>query len=1008
MCGKEHGMSKFKPMACGFHSHTDQGSLDGGSTVEAKIIRADKLGRIADCVTDHGTMSALSPHWLAATKMAKGGKTSKPIKSIHGIELYVIDDFRPPKVYKNGKQEPRYNHLTVHFKDKQAYQYFCQLTPTMESRAVVKFGERKPLITKAEIAPISGHITIGSGCRRGMVQGYLLPSEDFDLNTRLKWAEKNYLWLREVAGPGNFFVEVFPHIIDHDWVGPKFKGKAIEKAGHFKQILQKHHVCGPHCASIEHIADECGHMTIPVDIQSDANRFVLAMAKKYSDPVIISEDSHVAGPEDKIVQDVRLGNGNEKWKFYNNYCMRDSDEWADNLKKQLDVPERDIEEWIDNSYKFVDLFSGYKMETSKDRILLPTIEMVYNESTNTKVKLYQLIDKHKRMLPRDHPQYQIYKERLEMEISVLADNGIADFLPYIFVIEDAAEFARANDILFNTRGSAGGSLIVYLLRISVTDPIKYKLPFERFITLGRILSGSLPDIDTDWQDKSLIIDYLLKKYGKSAALISTNMMLRVKLSVRDVERYKLGYVSDETNDMLRMIKPNAALSDKDWLYGYTNKTTGEFVQGFLEKDDPYAKQLKKYAETKEWWPDVMKCLSITKTKGVHAGGVVITPNSVCDYMPLIVPKSDGILATAYTMKNVEAHGGVKYDFLGVKTLASLGISMRALRERKGINLEWGEFPHDPDVYTEVIHKGFLAGLFQISTPTMRPYTLRIRPKTVQDIANIQALVRPGTLEAPSPDPKDPPTITAAIYYVMCAQGIKKPYYIHADLEPILGETYGVLLNQEQALEIFRDIGGYSFEQAEGARRGIAKKDKDELLKHLNHLKPKCIERGWTEDQAQRLFDTIEASARYSFNKAHSASYGIVCYNGAYLKLKHPVYYWKGELTVRMDDTDKLREYLKECSQYILPVSALKSHATEWLIEDIDGKEMLRLPLAVLKSCGQKSMENLKLFLAADTSAHLIMHDVDEDKEDGIDFDEARRIGNQIYQQDQDDNTLAED
>ena len=976
-------MSKFKPMACGFHSHTDQGSLDGGSTVESKIIMADKLGRIADCVTDHGTMSALSPHWMAALKMGKGGKTSKPIKSIHGIELYVIDDLKPPKVFKNGKTEPHYNHLTVHFKDKEAYQYFCRLTPMMESRAVVKFGERKPLITKAEIEPISGHITIGSGCLMGMVQRYLLPDDTYDLNTRLRWAEENYRWMRAVAGPGNFFVEIFPHIIDHDWVGPKFKGKVLEKAGYFKDILQKHHVCGAHCAGQDHVPDECGHMTIKVDIQLDANKFVLEMAKKYHDPVVISEDSHVASPDDKIVQDVRLGNGNERWKFYNNYCMRDSDEWAINLKHQLGVADRDIEEWIDNSYKFVDLFSGYKMMTARDQMLLPTIEMVYNESGSTKEKLYQLIAKHGRMPKTDHPQYQVYKDRLEMEVKVLADNGIADFLPYIFVIEDAAEFARANDILFNTRGSAGGSLIVYLLRISVTDPIKYGLPFERFITFGRIKSGSLPDIDTDWQDKSLIIQYLLKKYGESAALISTNMMLRAKSSIKDVERFHLGRVEDSTNDMLRMIKPDAALTDKDWLYGYADKTTGAFVQGFLEKDDTYAKLLKKYLETKPWADDVLRCLAITRSKGVHAGGVVITPNKVSDYMPLVVPKSEGILATAYTMKNVEEHGGVKYDFLGVKTLASLGISMRSLRARKGIDLEWGEFPHQPEVYTEIIHKGLLAGLFQISTNTMRPYTLRIRPLTIQDIANIQALVRPGTLEAPSPDPKDPPTITAAIYYVMCAQGIKKPYFIHPDLQPILGETFGVLLNQEQALTIFREIGDYTFEEAEGARRGIGKKDKDELMKHLNRLKPKCIARGWTEEQAQRLFDTIEASARYSFNKAHSVSYGIVCYNGAWLKYNHPVYYWQGELTVRMDDADKLREYLKECSQYVLPVSALKSHANDWTIEEVDGKEMLRPPLAVIKSCGQKGMENFKLFLAATTSEHLKSHVIDEDAEEII-------------------------
>ena len=983
---------KFKPMACGFHEHSDC-SLDGGSTCYNKIIYADKLGRTASCLTDHGVMSGLSEHWMAAKK----AKTSKPIKSIHGIELYVIDDQRPPKIFKNGKQEPRYYHLTVHFKDTDAYDYFCRMTPIMESRALVKFGERKPLITRQEIEAISGHITVGSGCLIGMVMKNLLPDDEFPLHQRLQWAKDNYLWLRRVAGAGNFFVEVFPHRTESNYVKPKYKGKVKQSEGFFAPILEKHHVCGAACSGQKHFKDECGHDTIQVDIQHDANRFVLAMADMYKDPVVISEDNHHGAPEDIVVQEVRLGNGMEKWKFSNNYCMRDSDEWAANLKHNLDVKDRDIEEWIDNSYKFVDLFNGYRMETAKDRILLPTIEMVYNEKGDTKQKLKELIKKHNRMPSLLDPRYSEYQARLDMEISVLADNGVADFLPYFFVIEDAAEYARKNDILCNCRGSAGGSLVCYLLNISVTDPIKYGLQFERFLTLGRIKSGSFPDIDTDWQDRALVIKYILEKYGVQAALISTNMLLKVKSAVRDVERVRTGQVSETTNDLLRKITPPVGVSDQDWLFGFVDKTTGAHTPGFLEQKDPIAEEFRHYTETATWtdekgiehklWDEMLKCLSITKTKGVHAGGIVITPGAVCNYMPLITPKEEGMLATAYTMKYVEEVGGVKYDFLGVKTLASLGISMRALRDQKGINLKWEEFPHDADVYSKVIHAGKLAGLFQISTQTMRPFTLKIKPKNIQELANVQAVVRPGTLEAPSPDPQDPPTVTAALYYVMCAQGIKKPYFIHPDLEPILGNTFGVLLNQEQALQIFRDIGGYTFEEAEGARRGIGKKDKDELMKHLNVLKPKCLSRGWTEEQAQRLFDTIVASARYSFNCAHSTSYSIVCYNGAWIKHNYPAYFWLGELMVRMGDQDKLREYLSECSHMVLPVSVTKSHSTTWRIETVDGKDMLRPPLQVVKGCGPKSVDNIKAFMDAKTVEELfdkLVDEVDEDHDERID------------------------
>lgn len=986
-------------MACGFHAHTDQGSLDGGSTVESRIKRTIALGRIADCVTDHGTMSALSAHWLAAKKDNKN-----PIMSIHGIELYVIDEQRPPKEYKNGKKEPRYYHLTIHFKDIQAYEYFCKMTPIMESRALVRYGERKPLIYLRELEPISGHITIGSGCLVGPVQGNILGNRaDVELGinqeTRLVWAKQNYEYLRTIAGPGNFFVEVFPHLIEKDWSSPIYKGKILTQPGFFKTILEKNHVCGAHCCGVEHVADECGHMTIPVDIQKASNLFVVSMAKTYGDPIVISEDSHIASPEDKIAHDVRLGNGKERWKFYNNYCMRDSNEWAVNLQQQLGVAERDVEEWIDNSYRFVDLFKEYKMLTSKDRILLPTIEMVYNETKDTKLKLAELIEKHGRMPSPDHPQYKVYKDRLDYEVSVLTDNGTADFLPYFFVIEDCANFARANSILMNTRGSGGGSLVAYLLRICVTDPIKYGLPFERFLTLGRIKSGSLPDLDTDWEDRALIIDYVLQKYGPMAALISTNMLLRVKSSIKDVERFRNGSVDQNIHILLKMVKgAPQGTSDKDWLFGFTDKTTGEHKPGFLEEKSKLADEFRNYIETATWtdedgvdhliWDDVLKCLAVTRTKGVHAGGVIITPKPVHDYMPLLVPKEEGILASAYTMKGVEDVGGVKYDFLGVKTLKSISITLKSIKERTGLEIEWGEFPHDPNVYKDIINSGLLAALFQINTPTMAPYVARIKPKSILDVANICALVRPGALDAPSPDPKDPPTITAAYYYVSCANGERSPYYIHESLKPILQDTFGVLLNQEQALQIFRDVGDYTFEEAEMARRGIGKKDKEVLTKELNRLKAKCLEKGWTEAQSQRLFDTIVASARYSFNKAHSVSYAIVCYNGAWLKKHYPVDFWKGELEVRLDDQDKLREYLRECAKYVLGVSVLSSSPTEWKIEDVDGIMKLRPPLASMKGCGQKSVENLRSFLEATSPSQLFVHDVDADKEEPEKEEEA--------------------
>jgi len=986
-------MAIFKPMACGHHSHIDEGSLDAGSNCKQKIINADELGRIADCVTDHGTMSSLANHWVTANKLYKDKKITNKIQSIHGIELYVIDERRPPKEYKNGKKEPKYSHLTIHFKNIDAYKYLCQMTPIMESRALVKFGERKPLIYLHELEPIAGSIIISTGCLMGVVQKNLLPDNSIPLVDRMKWAEEDYCYLRDLAGKDGLFCEIFPHIIDHDWVRPVYskEKKEIEVQGHFKPILEKNHICGSQCSHLEHFTDECGHLTVNIDIQKDANKFIIEMARKYGDSLVISEDDHVAAPEDKIAQDARLGNGKENWKFYNCYCQRDTNEWAVNLKSQLNLSDRDIEEMVDNSYKFVDLFKDYTMETSKDRVLLPTVEMVYGESIDTEVKLHQLIEKHGRMPTKDDPKYQEYKDRVDSEIKALKYNSKnIDFLPYIFVIEDAADYAKKNNITSTARGSAGGSLIVYLLGISMTDPIRYGLQFERFLTEGRVSSGNLPDIDTDWEERDVIIKYILGKYGDRAALISTNMMMRVKSAIKDIERFRIGYVKEETNDLLRQIKPKANISDMDWLYGFTDKTTGARALGYLEQeDDPLAMEFKRYTETAYWvddnkeehliWPEVLQCLDITRGKGVHAGGVVITPGPVCDYIPLICPKGEGMLSTAYTMKYVEEVGLVKYDFLGVKTLKSLGITLKSIKEKTGVSIPWKEFDQENMAYSEVINKGKLAGLFQIDTDTMRPYVNQIQPKNIIDLSNIAALVRPGTLSAPSPDPRDSLEETAASYYVKCCQGVKTPYFIHDDLIPILSHTQGIVLFQEQSLRIFRDLAGYSYSVCEEVRRAIGKKIPAELNKHGGYLKECCMKRGWTEEQAIRLFDTIVASGSYSFNMAHSVSYGILCHNGAYLKYKYPAHYWKGELSIRGDDHDTIRVFLTECSKYILPVDILKSHPTDWQIEDVKGNEMLRPPLKTIKGCGPKSVLGLKSFLDAETPEDIVIVDENYDE-----------------------------
>jgi DNA polymerase-3 subunit alpha len=474
-------MTKFKPLACGHHSHTHY-SLDGGSSPADKIIEASKQGRIADCCTDHGILSGLAPHWFAAEKLHKDGKISK-IKSIHGIEAYIIDPDRPHKEYKTGRKEPQYYHLTIHFKTKEAYQYFCKLSAKAEERAVVKYGERKPLITFEELEGISGHVIISSGC-------LLAPIQSNILRGRSDLAKKYYEYLRTIAGPGNFFVEVMPHQVEKNWKKPEYSENGIKvKDGYFVPADQK---LDSDAIDPPFVADPCTGL---IDLQKVPNQFVIEMARKFKDPIVMSLDDHFATKEDKVVQSLKLSNGKENWQFYNSLHSMTSEECAEVFRKQLGASDKDIEEWIDNSYLFVESFDKYTFETAKDRILLPTTELVYGVKTDNKQKLYELVQKHGRMPAKDHPEYKVYKDRFVYELDVLTNNGVVDFLPYFFLVEDAMSWARENGVVSMARGSGSGSLIAYLLRIAIADPIKYNLPFERFLTKDRIKTGSFPDFD---------------------------------------------------------------------------------------------------------------------------------------------------------------------------------------------------------------------------------------------------------------------------------------------------------------------------------------------------------------------------------------------------------------------------------------------------------------------------------------------------------------------------------
>ena len=942
-------MNKFRQLI-NPHSHSDH-SLDGAATVKQVVKRNAELGATHVTLTEHGNMNSSMDLYVSAK--------DANLKPILGMEAYMVNPFHDEyveiyrKAFKAGTWKPRnikednheaieraiqrtamnqYLHVTVHFKDKWAYQYFCGLSNAMWSRAVKKYDELKPMITIDELRGAKGHITIGSSCMKGPVQNFLLPSRDGVIQPDPARAEQMYNWLREIAGDG-FFVEVFPHTVTHDWQKPeRAPNGTLIKEGYFR----------PH---------ECTCHAPDGDLQKPLNKFTIDLARKYGDKVIISLDSHFAVPKQKVIQDARLGNGEENWRFHNSYHIMATDEAAPILKQTLGVDDKIIEEWVDNSYAFASNFNDFKLETSKDRWVIA------GDGDRFLGKLKSTIDKWGRMNWEDPAMM----EQLKFEIQILAFNGKFNLLSYIETIEDIASFCRENDILMNVRGSAAGSLLLYLIGVSGINPLKHNLSFGRFLTEGRIKANNLPDVDMDVSDQEKVIEYLHSKYGDKVCRLSTDLLLRIKSSIKDAERSLYGKVRPETERLCTKL-PSTPQGTKDieFVFGSTDKQ-GVHTPGLYDTN----LQLRKYAdENPDVWEVVREMLGIQRNKSTHACGFIIADKPITDYIPLI--KVNDEWTSAFSPKTAEAAGLVKFDLLGLNTLRDIRLCIKSIKERTGIVLDPFHLPYC-EKSVENFMRGLTEAVFQFDTPTVRPLQTKIvkmeRNRNLVEIietnSGITALGRPGTLDAPYGDGR-----TLAEVYVARANG-EPVEYVHPDLEPILKETFGIQLYQEQTMAIFKMIGGMDDAEADEVRRGIGKKIKSVLDAATEKLKQGALARGWSEAQVSLLMDQVMASANYSFNKSHAISYSYVAYACMYLKTNYKLDWWKAILSNSSKD-----ELATKFWKYVQDFVSLPDINISKDTYEINGDRIVA-PFSILTGVGEKSYQDLMKHTPYESLEHFV-------------------------------------
>jgi len=513
--------------------------------------------------------------------------------------------------------------------------------------------------------------------------------------------------------------------------------------------------------------------------------------------------------------------------------------------------------------------------------------------------------------------------RLEYELGVIKS---MEFTNYFLVVWDFVKFAKDNGILVGPgRGSAAGSIVTYSLGITALDPLKYDLIFERFLNPARI---SMPDIDIDFADdrRAEVINYVVNKYGDDrVAQIVTFGTLAAKASVRDVGR-AMGLPFGEIDRVAKLIPTGPGVT----------------ITSAMEKVPELKALCDSEQHLRELIESAQKVEGIARHSSTHAAGVVISRDPLVQHVPLqrAGGKSEGDVTTQYPMSRLEEIGLLKMDFLGLSTLTVLGKAVELAR-RKMPDLTIDTIPLDDEKSYEHLRRGETVGVFQLEGGMTTRMTVDVAPSCFEDLIALMALIRPGPMEM-------------APEYIARKHGRTPIEYMHPDMEPILRETYGVALYQEQIIRIANVLAGFSMSEGDGLRKAMGKKLPEEMAKYRNRFVNGCAENSIKEKLGREIFDMIERFAGYGFNKAHSAAYAVIAAQTAYMKANFPVEFMAAILSTDIGNTEKVVFNIVECRRSgiaVLPPDVNRSEV-EFSVEALpDGGDAVRFGLNAIRNVG---------------------------------------------------------
>ncbi len=805
------------------------------------------------------------------------------VKPIIGCEFYMVKDRHIKHFAKaKGEKDKRYHQLLL-AKNRKGYENLCKLCSL---GFIEGLYSKFPRIDKELLVQYSEGLIATSCCIGAEIPQTILHHGEEKAEELLKW------WI-DLFGD-DFYIE-----------------------------LQRHR-------GLENI-DQLGIS------QEDINQVLIKFARKYNLKLIATNDAHYIDEEDSLPHDLLLCiNTNSLVDEQKRFKFPSSDFYLKS-QKEMNVLFHDVPDAIDNT---LDIYDKIEKLTLARDVLLPNFPMPAGFDTQDDYLRYITFEGAKKRYETITP---VIEERLNFELEVIKKSG---YPGYFLIVQDFTTVAREMGVAVGPgRGSAAGSAVAYCVGITNVDPIKYDLLFERFLNPERV---SMPDIDIDFDDvgRQKVIDYVIDKYGRNqVAQIVTYGSMAAKSSLRDVGRVMnipLGDVDKVAKSFPLNLGAtlNKVLADGD----IQKKLKGKMNSEDVEK----AYQFRTLSEGKD---DTGKMIRLAKrlegsirNTGIHACGVVITPDDITKYVPVKTDKNAEMLVSQFDNSVAEDAGLLKMDFLGLKTLSIIKDAVKLIKEGHGVEIDPDEIPLEDEKTYELFQKGETIGIFQYESTGMQKYLKDLRPTVFLDIIAMNALYRPGPLEY-IPE------------FVERKHGRKPVVYDLPEMEEYLKETYGITVYQEQVMLLSQKLADFSKGEADTLRKAMGKKKKALVDKMWPKFVEGCAKNGHPEEVVKKIWTDWEAFASYAFNKSHSTCYAFIAFQTAYLKAHYPAEFMASVLTHNKSDISKVTFFLRECQRMELDV--LGPDINESALNFTVNKEgQLRFGLSALKGVGEGPVEEI--------------------------------------------------